>query len=395
MLLTAQGLERLPERPAVKSDILGIIRRIGLLQIDTIHVVARSPYLVLWSRLGDYPLNWLDELLAEGALFEYWAHAACFLPIEDYPLYRRLMLDAIQARRWPTKWAAQYVQEHPEIIERIRRHIQQNGAVRSADFENKNRPAGGWWNWKEEKDALEALFMTGELMIARRQKFQRVYDLRQRVLPDWDDANTLSSEAMQRRLALQAACALGVATPAWVAEYYHLYKKPVPTLLEQLASEGLLTPVQVEGIDAPAYLYPEYLGLLEKIASGEHNSTHTTLLSPFDPLVSDRSRARALFDFDYTIECYTPAAKRRYGYFTLPILHNGRLVGRLDPKAHRTQGLFEVKALHLEPGVPLSDELVADLAAALRRLAAWHGTPDLVIRQSDPPEMTKLLEQKT
>ena len=169
----------------------------------------------------------------------------------------------------------------------------------------------------------------------------------------------------------------------------------MPALLEQLAAEGLLTPVQVEGIDAPAYLYPEYFGLLEKIASGEQASTLTTLLSPFDPLVSDRSRARALFDFDYTIECYTPAARRRYGYFTLPILHKERLVGRLDPKAHRQQGIFEVKALHLEPGVPITDELVADLAAALRRLAAWHGTPDLVIRQSDPPEFARLLEKQT
>src|SRR5512139_3389061 len=144
VMLAAQGLDHSPVRPAVKADVLEAIHRMGVLQIDTIHVVARSPYLVLWSRLGDYPLNWLDELLAEGALFEYWAHAACFLPIEDYPLYRRVMLDSIQARRWPTKWAVQYTQENPEIVERMRRHVQQNGAVRSADFENKNRPAGGW-----------------------------------------------------------------------------------------------------------------------------------------------------------------------------------------------------------------------------------------------------------
>ena len=393
-MLSAQGLDRLPNRPALKSDLLAAIRRMGLLQIDTIHVVARSPYLVLWSRLGDYQPAWLDELLAEGALFEYWAHAACFLPIEDYPLYRRWMLEAIRDGDWPVKWAVRWARENPEAVERIRTHLRENGAVRSAEFENKDRPSGGWWNWKEEKNALEALFMTGELMIARRQKFQRVYDLRQRILPGWDDSAAITTDEFHRTLALRAVHALGVATPTWVAEYFRQPKKDLPKELELLAAQGLLRQVELEGIEGPAYLHPDNLELLEKIASGEQASSLTTLLSPFDPLVSDRSRARALFGFDYTIECYTPAAKRRYGYFTLPILHRGRLVGRLDPKAHRQQGIFEVKALHLEPGVPISDELVADLASALRCLAAWHGTPEVVIRQSDPLEMTKSLEQK-
>lgn len=147
----------------------------------------------------------------------------------------------------------------------------------------------------------------------------------------------------------------------------------------------------MEGFEEPAYIHPDRLDLLEEAASGNRKPTLTTLLSPFDPLVWDRQRARELFDFDYTIECYTPAAKRRYGYFTLPILLGGRLIGRLDPKAHRAQGSFEIKALYLEPGVPVSQEIIADLAAVLRRLAAWHATPDLVIRQSDPPELVALL----
>ncbi len=124
VMLAAQGLDRLPDRPAVKADVLETVRRMGVLQIDTIHVVERSPYLVLWSRLGDYRREWLDELLAEGALFEYWAHAACFLPIEDYPLYRRRMLDAIQNKISPVKWAVEWSQEHPELLERIRTHLQ-------------------------------------------------------------------------------------------------------------------------------------------------------------------------------------------------------------------------------------------------------------------------------
>ena len=391
-MLAAQGLDRAPDQPAVKADILEVVRRMGVLQIDTIHVVARSHLLVLWSRLGDYRPAWLDELLAEGALFEYWAHAACFLPIEDYPIYRRRMLDAIRDKVRPVKWAVEWSQEHPEIMQRVRSHLRENGAVRSIEFENKSRPSGGWWNWKEEKDALEAMLLTGEVMIARRQNFQRVYDLRERVLPGWDDAAIPSTEELRRTLALRTVKALGIAFPAWVPDYFRQTKKGMPQRLEALAAEGLLLRVEVEGFEGPAYVHPDQLGLLEEAASGSREATLTALLSPFDPLVWDRQRARELFDFDYMIECYTPAPKRRYGYFTLPILHRGQLIGRLDPKAHRAQGVFEIKALHLEPGVAVSEELTVELAAVLRGLAAWHATPDLVIRQSNPPEFAAMLE---
>jgi hypothetical protein len=388
VMLAAQGLDRLPARPAVKADVLATVVRMCLLQIDTIHVVRRSPYLVLWSRLGDYQPEWLDELLAEGSLFEFWAHAMCFLPIEDFPLYRRRMLDAIQNKTSPVKWAVQWSQENPEVMERVRSHLRENGAVRSVEFENKSRPPGGWWNWKEEKNALEALLLTGEAMIARRQNFQRVYELRERLLPGWDDAAIPTSEEMRRTLALRTVRALGIAFPAWVPDYFRQPKKGMPQRLETLAQEGLLLRVEVEGLEGQAYVHPDRYDLIDQAAT----PTLTTLLSPFDPLVWDRQRARELFDFDYMIECYTPAPRRRYGYFTLPILHRGRLVGRLDAKAHRAAGVFEIKALHLEPGVPVSEELVADLAAVLRRLAAWHATPEIVIRQSDPPDMAALLQ---
>jgi uncharacterized protein YcaQ len=348
---------------------------------------------VLWSRLGDYPPEWLDELLAEGALFEYWAHAMCFLPIEDYPLHRRRMLDAIQERGQPARWALDWSGKHPEAVERVRAHLREHGAVRSIEFESNHRPPGGWWNWKEEKNALEALLLTGEAMIVRRQHFQRVYDLRERVLPAWDDANAPSSEEMRRELVLRTVRALGIALAEWVPDYFRQLKKGIPQLLAELAAEGLLVRVGVEGFENPAYVHAEQIDLLEDAASGRQRPTLTTLLSPFDPLVWDRQRARQLFDFDYTIECYTPATKRRYGYFTLPILQGGRIVGRLDPKAHRAQGIFEVRALHLEAGIAPSEELASDLAGALQRLAAWHGTPELVVRQSDPPELAELISR--
>lgn len=387
MLLAAQGLDRITDTPAAKADVLRTIEQMGVLQIDTIHVVARSPYLTLWSRLGAYDPAWLDELLAEGALFEYWSHAMCFLPIEDYPLYRRSMLDFLERRPAYARWA----DEHPEAVERVRSRLRENGEARSAEFDNPNHIPGGWWNWKDEKIALEYLLLTGEIMVKRRHNFHRIYTLRERRLPDWNDGGVPTVEEVRRELTLRSVYALGIAAAEWIPDYYRLPKKDMPQRLKALARENALIPIEIDGINSAAYLHPERLALLGEAQSGQRAPVHTTLLSPFDPLVWDRQRGRDLFAFDYTIECYTPAAKRRYGYFTLPILQRGCIVGRLDPKAHRAQGLFEVKALHLEPGVRIDEQLVVDLAGALRRLADWHATPEVVVRQSNPPELAQLL----
>jgi hypothetical protein len=265
--------------------------------------------------------------------------------------------------------------------------------VRSADFENEGHRSNGWWDWKEEKLALEVLLTMGEVMIARRQKFQRVYDLRERLLPGWQEVDTPPEEEVWRQLTLKAVQALGIALPGWVPDYFRMPKKDSPRRLEALAEAGLLLRVGLEGFQEPAYVHPDRLDLVEAAAAGKQTASLTTLLSPFDPLMWHRQRARELFNFDYSIECYLPAAKRRYGYFNLPILHRGALVGRLDPKAHRSTGLFEVKAVYLEPGVPVEEELVADLAQALRRLAAWHVTPQVVVRRSEPQELAGLLEK--
>jgi len=380
LLLAAQGLAATPERPATKGDVLECVRRMGVLQIDSIAVVARSPYLVLWSRLGSYETRWLDELLAEGDLFEYWSHAACFIPVEDYGLYRRFMLGGGEkSRAW--------FQAHPEEVRRVLERVREGGPVRSAEFARTGGRAGGWWEWKPEKRALEHLFAAGELMISRRDpNFHRVYDLRERVLqralPGWEDASAPSYTEVQRALALKAVEALGVAVARWVPDYFRLRKKGIAGLLAELADEGALLRAWIE--DEPAYVHPEHTGLAEAVISGEMDSSVTTLLSPFDPVVWDRTRASELFGFEYRIEVYTPAARRRYGYYSLPILHRGALVGRLDAKAHRKEGLFEVRALHLEPGVPPTEDLIAGLGGALRRCAAWHATPEVCVRRSDP-----------
>ncbi|WUR11478.1 crosslink repair DNA glycosylase YcaQ family protein [[Empedobacter] haloabium] len=377
--LHAQGLLSARRRRAGKADVLAAIRRMGVLQIDTIHVVARSPYLVLWSRLGDYPQAWLDELLAEGALFEYWAHEACFVPIEDYRLLRHRMLDPA-AMGW--KYSVDWMREHCREVQQVLAHVRAHGPVRAADFERTDGKAGGWWEWKPEKRALEVLYTAGQLMIARRHNFQRVYDLAERVLPGWDDAALPRPAQVRRELALNTVRALGLARAAWVPDYYRT--RPPHQDLEALVEEGALLRAAVAGWRDPVYLHPEHLEAARAAAAGTLVPTLTTILSPFDPVVWDRRRALELFGFDYRLECYTPADKRRHGYFTLPLLRRGALVGRVDAKAHRRDGLFELKALTLEPGTRISERFVRDIAGALSRCAQWHACPRVLVGRTEP-----------
>ncbi|PVX71055.1 winged helix-turn-helix domain-containing protein [Paraburkholderia unamae] len=376
--LAAQGLLAPPRRKATKDDVLDAIRRMAQLQIDTIHVVARSPYFVLFSRIGAFEPAWLDAHLAEGRLFEYWSHEACFVPIEDYGLLRHRMLDPSgMGWKYAADWHTQYRDEIDALLQRIRTE----GAVRSADFARAEGDKGnGWWDWKPEKRHLEVLFATGALMVAERRNFQRVYDVAERVLPTWSDARDLPPRAQAERTLLLRTCqALGVIRADWAADYYRLPRRPYVDALHALADAGELLPVRVEGWKQDAFVHRDFAALIGDAANGTLASTATTLLSPFDPVVWDRKRAVALFDFDYAIECYLPASKRKYGYFVLPILNRGRLIGRIDAKAHRAQQVFEVKSLHLEPGVRVSGRLVADLRRALQRCALWHGTPELSI----------------
>lgn len=375
VMLASLGLRTPPRRKAGKADLLTTIRQIHNLQIDTISVVARAHQHILWSRLGSYQTNWLEELHSEGQLFEYFSHAVCLLPIEDYPLFRALMLEKFigwdNIRDWGEKNA--------DTLEQILSHIQQNGAARSSDFVSK-QSRGKWWDWKVEKVALEHLYYRGDLMIARRESFQRVYDLRERVLPSWEDTQAPEYSIAVKELTRKAIKALGIASNTWAANYFYIKKAETAAAIAELQAEGAIFPVRIEGVKGgPFFVYVENEALLEAVQSEQLPAEHTTILSPFDPLVSDRGRTRDLFDFDYSIECYTPAPKRKYGYFVLPILHRGRLIGRLDAKAWRKEGRLQVISLYLEPGIPVSAGLTRELAKTLRAYASWQGLSKVLI----------------
>ncbi|RZA33797.1 MAG: winged helix-turn-helix domain-containing protein, partial [Lysobacteraceae bacterium] len=227
---------------------------------------------------------------------------------------------------------------------------------------------------------------------ARRHNFQRIYDLAERVHPEWHDGRMPPLEDVRRSFVLHAVRALGLAKASWIPDY-HRTRRPHPDPA-RMAEEGLLLRARVAGWDEPVYIHPDHAQLARQAMAGAlaPRLTMTTLLSPFDPIVWDRRRALELFGFDYRLECYTPADKRRYGYFTLPILRRGALVGRVDAKAHRKTGEFELRSVHLEPGVRVSGRLVEDVAAAVRRCARWHDCPRVRITHALPQSFAVLLE---
>jgi uncharacterized protein YcaQ len=412
--LAAQGLLQPPTKAATRAALLACIVRMGLLQIDTIHVVARSPYLVLFARLGAYPQAWLDEALANGEVFETWAHEACFAPIDDLLAHRLFNREA--RVHWGLAHAQKSHMQQRAELDALLAHIRDKGPVKTSDFERTEGKGSPWWGWKDEKRWLEALFASGDLMVARREKFQRVYDLAERVapqlapvdpsvaladaalnaqtpagLPGAADCNTV---AQVRQLFVEkSVTALGITQVRWIHDYYRSKPRLKNADLDALVEQGVLLRVAVQGWAAPAYVHASHAALLTKVLANKLEATYTALLSPFDPIVWDRERALAMFDLDYRLECYTPEAKRVYGYFVLPILCRGELIGRLDAKAHRAQGVFEVKALHAQPAAPWTDAQIQDVAGAIQRCANWHATPEVTICATRPAKLAAALKR--
>ena len=364
--LAAQGFaDRRPARPG-RSQVLRTIRRLGLLQIDSVNVVSRSHYLPLFSRLGPYPRELLERLAwgRKPALFEYWAHEASLLPLELQPLLRWRMEDA---RAGLGVWGnvARTMREQQALIDRILAEVRAHGPMAASDVEHDHKGEGGWWGWSEAKRAVEALFWTGELTTAtRRGNFERVYGLPAKVLPPAvRDAPTPSREDAQRELVRIAARAQGVATEQDLRDYFRMGVAETRARIEELAGTGELLPVAVKGWAQPAWLDP---GARRPRRIGAH-----ALLSPFDNLIWFRARTERLFGVKVRLEIYTPAEKRTHGYYVLPFLQGEAITARVDLKADRKAGKLLVQSAHGEPDADAATP--AALAAELGLMAGWLG----------------------
>lgn len=384
--LAAQGLLQKKRRRPRAADIAQTISRMSLLQIDTINIVARSPYLVLFSRLGQYPKNWLDEALADGKLIEYWAHEACFLPRDDFALVRHRMLQP-ETMGW--KYRPDWMHEHAQEIEKLLAYIAENGPVRSVDFEHPRSGEKGWWAWKPHKKHLEGLFTSGQVMVIERRNFQRVYDLTARVMPGWNDqVHFMHQQDAERKMLENSARSLGIFRPEWLADYYRLRNVAARSIVAEWSEQGTAIPVHVETL-GEMWVHHSLAPLLARAEQNKLVATHSAVLSPFDPVVWDRKRAEILFNFSYRLECYTPAGKRKYGYFVLPLLHQGALVGRMDAKMHRKSGELEIISLYLEDGARLGASLSKGLQSAITEFALWQGATRIVLGNI-PPALASL-----
>ena len=375
--LERQGLLRQAHFGRGKGAVLRAVEQLGYVQIDTISVVQRAHHHVLRSRVPNYRSAFLDQLQAEGKVFEYWYHAAAYLPMRDYRYARREME---AAKRGELDWVRS---RDRKLMRRILERVRVEGPLRSRDFEDRRASKEGWWDWKPAKRALEQLFIEGDLMITGRDGFQKTYDLPERALPP--DVSTEAPNLREFAAYLVRNClrSHGFATRK---SFTHLRSQPglrelVAKVLEEGVAVGQLR--QFHTKDGNAYWGDA--ALLERRAPPA--AAKVRILSPFDNAVILRHRMRALFDFDYQVECYVKAENRRYGYFCLPILYRDQFIGRMDCKAHRTTGEFNIKQLHIEERGSVDDRFLPAFAEAVRDFAAFNGCADVSLSQCQPKRL--------
>jgi uncharacterized protein YcaQ len=378
--LAAQGFGRpRPQRPPGTRQIAELIRRLGVLQLDSVNVFSRAHYMPVFSRLGPYDRGLLDRIAGHGAggnrdrrLVEYWAHEASLIPIELHPLFRWRM-----GRVHDFAWGSmtRIALDRPELIRETLQLVADAGPIRASEtgtVARAERRPGAMWNWHEGKRALEYLFFAGEVAAAGRVNFERRYDLPDRVLPpEVLHAPTPDEADAQRELVRIAARALGVATEPDLGDYFRLPRADSKARVAELVAVGELVPVEVEGWNAPAYLWPA-----ARIPRRVHARA---LLSPFDSLIWFRERAERLFEFRYRIEIYTPAPTRQFGYSVLPFLLGDSLVARVDLKSDRQASVLRVQSAHAEPGADPAD-VAPELAAELDEIRGWLDLDELAVR---------------
>ena len=353
-------------RRGTGQEVEETIRALSCVQLDSITAVERSHRITLGSRVGAYPRETVSRLLGSGRVFEYWAHEACLIPVEEWPLFRVTM-------RSHHPWRGDVIGQHPQLAEEVRAGVRERGPIASRDFDGTS--GGGMWNWKPAKIMLEALWNSGEVVIAGRVSgFQRLYDLAERVIPrEVLEAPEPGEPTRLRELAVRAVRARGVLTEAGIVEHWRLKggAARIRPHADGLVRDGVLERVAVED-GAASVLVPAGTDL------DPPRPTVTVLLSPFDNLLWDRRFARRIFGFDHVIEVYKPAPQRQYGYYVLPFLWRDRLVGRVDLKSERREGVLVVKALHLEPGTRRSSAFDNAFDRALDRLRRTIGLERVV-----------------
>ncbi len=368
--LAAQGFGR-PRPASVGTRQLNLlIERLGLLQIDSVNVFERSHYLPVFARLGAYDRSALDRLLftPRSSYIEYLAHVACFIPVDAWPLFRWRM-QAYREKHASDPW----VQANGEMLDWLRAELAEKGPMAASEIEHDaNVRRGPWWGWSDVKEGLEYLFWWGEVTSAGRTRFERRYALAEHVLDDRILSAEVPRPDAHRELLRRSAEALGVGTARDLADYYRLRGPDVQVALRELEDAGEIVPVHVRGWERdgrPLKVWRHRDARIPRRVEG------AALLSPFDPVVWERARTERMFGFHYRIEIYTPAPQRRYGYYVLPVLIDGELVGRVDLKSDRQGGVLRVQAAWSEDG--LAEASADRIAALLRDAAAWQGLEEV------------------
>lgn len=367
--LAAQGFAR--PRPAVVGarQLNALIERVGLLQLDSVNVFERSHYLPVFARLGHYDKASLDALTfaRRGRYVEYWAHEAAVIPVETWPLLRWRMEEYRQRHAADLDaWA----HSNRSMIDWLKAELAEKGPMPASAIEHDaNKRSGPWWGWSDVKTGLEVLFRWGELVSAGRTRFERSYALPEQVLPDAVIHSHIPRDDAQRQLVRHAAEAHGIGTAGDFADYFRMGRADTLAAVQSLAEEGVLLPVTVPGWKQQAWLHRD--------AQKPRRIETGALLSPFDPVVWDRKRAERLFGFHYRIEIYTPAPKRVFGYYSLPILIDDSVVGRIDLKNDRQAGVLRVQSAWHEAGV--GPEIAERVAPLVRSAAAWQGLDDITV----------------
>jgi hypothetical protein len=377
LAIAKQGLSGTASRSS-PARVLEVARAIRCVQLDPISVVARSPLLVLRSRLAGFDPKHLDRLLwRDRTLFEYWAHAASIVLTEDHAIHHYRMRNFPAA---PDGWGARFaawVERNDALRRSILRDLRRRGALRLRDFAD--NPVSDRWvstGWTRDRNVdqmIRFLWMRGTVMVAERRGSEKWWDLAERVLPAEARRERIRELEVTSRAAAYSLRALGIATPIQIRRHFTVGRYPeLPRVLERFEREGAVERVAVDGLPGTWYVHRDDLPLLERIERGSWRP-RATLLSPFDNLIHDRSRAQLLFGLEYRMEIYVPKAKRRYGYYAMPLLHGDRFVARVDPAVDREGGRLVLNAVHPEDGARPAQELGPVIGAAVHELAGWAG----------------------